>query len=162
MCKFIAERIITCQCTNENLGNSLTKRDFRLQSGNLVYKMRFSFTKRDSWVTNGTLALHFTPAIYKKYMLKNYFDIIKKYVYNIKIDSKQEDWCMTISEQIKVLCVRCGVSEAELARRLGKSPQSFNSKMKRESFTVEDLDNIADVLGVEFNREFILANGDKV
>jgi len=142
VCKFISERIITCQCTNENLGNSLTKRDFRLQSGNLVYKMRFSFTKRD--------------------MLKNYFDIIKKYVYNIKIDSKQEDWCMTISEQIKVLCVRCGVSEAELARRLGKSPQSFNSKMKRESFTVEDLEKIADVLGVEFNREFILANGDKV
>ena len=61
--KFIAERIITCQCTNENLGNSLTKRDFRLQSGNLVYKMRFSFTKRDSWVTNGTLALHFTDSI---------------------------------------------------------------------------------------------------
>jgi len=48
---------------------------------------------------------------------------------------------MTISEQIKVLCVRCGVSEAELARRLGKSPQSFNSKMKRESFTVDDLEN---------------------
>ena len=39
---------------------------------------------------------------------------------------------MTIAEQIKVLCVRCGVSEAELARRLGKSPQSLNSKMKRE------------------------------
>ncbi len=35
-------------------------------------------------------------------------------------------------------------------------------KMKRESFTVEDLEKIADVLGVEFNREFILANGDKV
>ena len=55
-----------------------------------------------------------------------------------------------------------GISQAELARRLGKSPQSFNSKMKRESFTVEDLEKIADVLGVEFNREFILANGDKV
>lgn len=69
---------------------------------------------------------------------------------------------MTISEQIKVLCVRCGVSEAELARRLGKSPQSFNSKMKRESFTVNDLDDIAGVLNVEFSRKFILANGDKV
>lgn len=69
---------------------------------------------------------------------------------------------MTISEQIKVLCVRCGVSEAELARRLGKSPQSFNSKMKRESFTIGDLDDIADALGVEFNRAFILVNGDKV
>ena len=43
MCKFIAERIITCQCTNENPGNSLTKRDFRLQSGNLVYKMKSQF-----------------------------------------------------------------------------------------------------------------------
>ena len=69
---------------------------------------------------------------------------------------------MTISEQIKVLCVRCGVSEAELARRLGKSPQSFNSKMKRESFTVEDLEKIADVLGVEFNREFIFINGQMI
>ncbi len=69
---------------------------------------------------------------------------------------------MTISEQIKVLCVRCNVSEAELARRLGKSPQSFNSKMKRESFTVEDLDKVAEALGVEFCRNFILANGEKV
>ena len=67
---------------------------------------------------------------------------------------------MTIAEQIKVLCVRCSVSEAELARRLGKSPQS--SKMKRESFTVDDLNKIAEVLGVQFNREFILANGEKV
>lgn len=69
---------------------------------------------------------------------------------------------MTISEQIKVLCVRCNVSEAELARRLGKSPQSFNSKMKRESFTVDDLEKIASVLGVEFTRNFTLANGEKV
>lgn len=69
---------------------------------------------------------------------------------------------MTISEQIKVLCVRCSVSEAELARRLGKSPQSFNSKMKRGSFTIVELDEIADVLGIEFNREFILSNGEKV
>ena len=69
---------------------------------------------------------------------------------------------MTISEQIKVLCVRSDISVAELARRIGTTPQNFNGKMKRESFTVEDLEKIADVLGVEFNREFILANGDKV
>ena len=69
---------------------------------------------------------------------------------------------MTIAEQIKVLCVRCGVSEAELARRLGKSPQSLNSKMKRETFTVRDLDEIASVLGVAFERRFILNNGEEV
>ena len=69
---------------------------------------------------------------------------------------------MTISEQIKVLCVRCNVSEAELARRLGKSPQSFNAKMKRESFTIDDLNEIADAVGVEFKRNFILTNGEEI
>lgn len=69
---------------------------------------------------------------------------------------------MTITEQIKILCVRSNVSEAELARRLGKSPQSFNSKMKRGSFTIVELENIAEALGAEFNREFILSNGEKV
>ena len=69
---------------------------------------------------------------------------------------------MTISEQIKVLCVRCNVSEAELARRLGKSPQSFNSKMKRGSFLMPELEQIADALGVSFERKFILADGDQI
>jgi len=54
------------------------------------------------------------------------------------------------------------VSEAELARRLGKSPQSFNSKMKRGSFSIPELEQIADVLGVSFRREFILSDGDQI
>lgn len=69
---------------------------------------------------------------------------------------------MTISEQIKILCVRCNMSEAELARRLGKSPQSFNAKMKRESFTINDLNEIAEAVGVEFKRNFILSNGEQI
>lgn len=69
---------------------------------------------------------------------------------------------MTISEQIKVLCVRQNISLAELARRLGKSPQSFNSKIKRESFTVEELEKIADVTGATFERNFILNDGEKI
>lgn len=35
---------------------------------------------------------------------------------------------MTISEQIKILCVRCNLSEAELARRLEKSPRVLTPK----------------------------------
>lgn len=69
---------------------------------------------------------------------------------------------MTISEQIKILCVRCSLSEAELARRLGKSPQSFNAKMKRESFTIADLDEIADAADVVFERSFVMRNGDRI
>ena len=52
---------------------------------------------------------------------------------------------MTISEQIKVLCVRQKISLAELARRLGTTPQNFNAKLKRESFTV------AEMMGIRFS-----------
>lgn len=69
---------------------------------------------------------------------------------------------ITISEQIKVLCIRNNISVAELARRLGKSPQSFNSKLKRASFTVRDLEEIADVTGCVFERKFVLTNGEEV
>lgn len=69
---------------------------------------------------------------------------------------------MTISEQIKILCVRNNISVAELARRLGKSPQNFNSKLKRESFTIAELEQIAEVVEAKFERKFILINGEKV
>lgn len=69
---------------------------------------------------------------------------------------------MTVSEQIKVLCVRSNISVAELARRLGTTPQNFNAKMKRESFTIADLENIASAVGCIFERCFVLDNGDKV
>ena len=69
---------------------------------------------------------------------------------------------MNVTEQIKVLCVRCKVSEAELARRLGKSPQSFNAKMKRESFSIKEMEAIADALGVNYKSVFILSDGDEV
>ncbi len=69
---------------------------------------------------------------------------------------------MTISEQIKILCVRSNISVAELARRMGKSPQNLNAKLHRESFTIADLEEIADLVGVKFERSFVLGNGDKV
>ncbi len=69
---------------------------------------------------------------------------------------------ITISEQIRVLCVRSNISVAELARRLGKSPQSFNSKLKRESFTIKDLEEIAEATGTSFRRNYILPNGEEI
>lgn len=69
---------------------------------------------------------------------------------------------MTVSEQIKVLCVRANISVAELARRVGTTPQNFNSKLKRESFTIADLEYIAQAVGCSFERYFILPGGDKI
>ena len=65
---------------------------------------------------------------------------------------------MTISEQIKVLCVRQKISLAEL----GTTPQNFNAKLKRESFTVAELEDIAEAAGVTFERSFVLDDGDTV
>lgn len=69
---------------------------------------------------------------------------------------------ITISEQIKILCVRQNISIAELARRVDKSPQSFHSKMKRESFTIDELEKIAEVTGTTFERKYILPDGEKI
>ena len=69
---------------------------------------------------------------------------------------------MTISEEIKVLCVRSNISMAELARRIGTSPQSLSAKLKRESFTISDLNRIADAVGATFSRKFILYNGEEI
>lgn len=69
---------------------------------------------------------------------------------------------MTISEQIRILCVRTNMSLAELARRLDTTPQNFNAKLKRESFTVAELEKIAEVSGVTFERNFKLDNGETV
>ena len=69
---------------------------------------------------------------------------------------------MTISEQIKVLCVRSDISVAELARRIGTTPQNINGKMKRESFTIAELEDIAGAVNSSFERKFVLKYGEKV
>lgn len=69
---------------------------------------------------------------------------------------------MTISEQIKILCVRSNISVAELARRIGTTPQNLNAKMKRESFSISDLEEIAFATNCIFERNFILPIGEKI
>ncbi|MBR2807519.1 MAG: XRE family transcriptional regulator [Oscillospiraceae bacterium] len=69
---------------------------------------------------------------------------------------------MTISEQIKVLCVRSNISVAELARRLGTTPQNLNGKLHRDSLTIVDMERIAEATGTRFKREFVLKNGETV
>ncbi len=69
---------------------------------------------------------------------------------------------MTTSEQIRVLCVRSGVSLSELARRLNQTPQNFSAKLKRNTITQNELIKIAESLNATYEQYFILPNGDKV
>lgn len=50
---------------------------------------------------------------------------------------------MTTSEQIRVLCVRSGVSLSELARRINQTPQNFSVKLKRNTVTQDELNQIS-------------------
>lgn len=70
--------------------------------------------------------------------------------------------CMTTSDQIRVLCVRSGISLSELARRINQTPQNFNAKLKRNTITQDELIQIAQVLNATYEQYFILPNGDKV
>ncbi len=69
---------------------------------------------------------------------------------------------MNISEQIRMLCAFRGISQAELARLTGQSPQNFSSKLRRESFTIHDLEEIAKAVGVKFEHCFVLENGERI
>lgn len=69
---------------------------------------------------------------------------------------------MPTSEQIKILCVKLGISVSELARKNGKSPQAFSQKMKREAFTPSELKLIAKSVGCDYESAFVLPDGEKV
>ena len=69
---------------------------------------------------------------------------------------------MTTSDELRVLCVRTGVSLSELARRINQTPQNFNAKLKRNTITQDELNQIAKVLGATYEQYFVLANGDQV
>ena len=64
---------------------------------------------------------------------------------------------MALSNRIRILLIKRGnISEAELARRLGVSPQNLNNKMKRDNFTEKDLNEIANALDCTFTVTFKL------
>ena len=76
--------------------------------------------------------------------------------------SDKKERTMTTSEQIRVLCVRTGVSLSELARRLNQTPQNFNAKLKRNTITQDELNQIAKALVVKYEQYFVLNNGEIV
>lgn len=69
---------------------------------------------------------------------------------------------MTTSEQIRVLCVRSGVSLSELARRINQTPQNFNTKLKRNTITQNELNQIAKALDATYEQYFVLGNGELI
>lgn len=63
---------------------------------------------------------------------------------------------MDVREYIKLCCVKRGnMSEAELARKTGQTPQNMNNKHKRNTFKISELEKIAEALDAELRISFI-------
>lgn len=69
---------------------------------------------------------------------------------------------MTTSDMIRELCEKMNISISELARRIGQSPQNFNKKLQRGTVNTEEMMEIADVLGIVFEQQFILEDGSEI
>lgn len=63
---------------------------------------------------------------------------------------------MTISEKIKLLLGRRGMTITVLAREVGISRQYMTVKLKKNDFSVAELQQIATILNCTFNSTFTM------
>ena len=69
---------------------------------------------------------------------------------------------MTIEQKIKMALSYAGLSQSELARQIGTTPQNLNQKIKRNSLTKEEMEKIAVVLGGFWRAEFVFPDGTTI
>lgn len=69
---------------------------------------------------------------------------------------------MRIDMQIKMVCVKSGLTISEIGRRLNKSPQAFSQKIKRGNMTLDDLNDIALASGCRVECRFVYPDGDMI
>lgn len=66
---------------------------------------------------------------------------------------------MTIEQKINMALSYKGISQAELARRIGTTPSNLNQKVKRNTLTKEELEQIASALDCIWKAEFVFDDG---
>ncbi len=67
-----------------------------------------------------------------------------------------------MEQKIKMAISFKGVSQAELARTTGTTPSNFSQKLKRETFTKSELEEIAKALGGKYVVYFEFPDGTKI
>ena len=69
---------------------------------------------------------------------------------------------MTLRQKIDMACAYKGISQATLARALGITPATFNSRLKVCKFSQEELAKIAETLGCSYVFGFVFPDGTKI
>lgn len=63
---------------------------------------------------------------------------------------------MTISEKIRLLARRRGLTITALAGKIGMTRQNLNVKLKNDNFTIKELQEIAVVLNCSYETVFVM------
>lgn len=74
----------------------------------------------------------------------------------------REENTMTTEQLIKVALSYAGMTQAELADKIGMNKSNFNARMKRESFSRIEMEQIAKALGMEFVYTFKMQDGKTI
>ncbi|MBM6976709.1 XRE family transcriptional regulator [Intestinimonas butyriciproducens] len=69
---------------------------------------------------------------------------------------------MDIPTKIRLAETYAKMSESELARKIGTTPQALGQRIKTGKFSSADLDNIAAALGAEFICSFKFPDGTEI
>lgn len=69
---------------------------------------------------------------------------------------------MTMEQKISMAIAYKGISQAALAREMETTPSNFNQKLKRGTFTVEELEKMAKCLGAKYFFGFEFEDGTKI
>ena len=66
---------------------------------------------------------------------------------------------MTMEQKIKTAAAYKGLSQAKLATSIGMTASNFNQKLKRGTFTEDEIRQIAEALGATFESAFVFPDG---
>ncbi len=70
---------------------------------------------------------------------------------------------MSTVDKIRMAAAKKNISLSELSRRIGQTPQNVNSKLKRNTFTESELEQIAEALGAKYvPMKFIFDDGTEI
>ena len=69
---------------------------------------------------------------------------------------------MTVEQKINMAAAYKGMSQADIARAIKMTPSNLNQKIKRDTFSKDELERIADALGAVYNAFFEFPDGTKI
>lgn len=66
---------------------------------------------------------------------------------------------MTIKQKVELAAAYAGISKAEVARRIGWTPQNLNQRLDVGKFTMDELKKIGEALEAPYSCSFTFKDG---